>query len=437
MAAPDATAGFVAARERAPMPLGGLATVAFLGLTAGVQMSDRGLQAILSPATKQAFVVGDAVMGALHGIAGVLVASALATPLARLGDRHSRKRVLLGLIAAWTLLTMLGALAPNFALFFAGRAASGITEFAMIPIVYSLIPDLVGDRWRVGSNLAFAALMAIGASAGFYLGGDLLRFAETVTLPPAWPPLDAWRIAMLLLALAGLPLLLLGLWTQDSARSTPAASQGEAPASLIAFVRSRWRPTLLFVGAAGGLAVAVQAVTPMISMALNRRLAMDLATVGHAMGLITLVTSLGSLLVAGLVDRALRGRWGEGARPAIMGLAAALSVPCLVGLAFASGEQQALWLVGGFLLATCVANALIPTILQDLAPVNLRARCFAAYSFLIAGFCALGPLLSGAISQFAVSDDLLLAIVLTGVPVLCVAVACAAAAWRVSGHNRS
>lgn len=76
----------------------GLWTVAFLGITAGTQMSDRGLQSILSPAIQQSFGVSDAVIGALHGIAGILVASALAVPLARLADRHSRKTILLGLI---------------------------------------------------------------------------------------------------------------------------------------------------------------------------------------------------------------------------------------------------------------------------------------------------------------------------------------------------
>ena len=158
----------------------GLWTVAFLGVTAGVQMSDRGLQSILSPAIKASFDVSDAVIGALHGIAGILVASALAVPLARLADRYSRTRILLGLILLWGLLTALSGIAPDFELFFIGRAASGITEFAMIPVVYSLIPDLVSDRHRVPSNLAFAALMATGASAGFYFGGNLLEFAGTI-----------------------------------------------------------------------------------------------------------------------------------------------------------------------------------------------------------------------------------------------------------------
>lgn len=401
----------------------GIATVLFLGLTCGVQMSDRGLQSILSPAIRETFGVGDAVMGALHGIAGILIASALAIPLARLADRHSRKRILLSLIAAWAALTLLGALAPNLALFFAGRAAAGITEFAMIPIVYSLIPDLVGERLRVAANLTFAALMALGASAGFYLGGDLLQLMGGLEGIGWMGHLEPWRRTMALLALAGLPLIALGALTLDPPRHATAGDTTGA-FSLAGFVRAHLRQVLLFVGAAGGVAIAVQAVVPMIAMALERRYAADLGGVGHTLGILTFLGTMLSLPVAWLVDRGLSGRLGPRARPALMGTATAIAVPCAALLAFAPSTSAALALTGAFLLATCIANALLPTMLQDLAPVALRARAFAGYSFLIAAFCALGPLLAGGISQFLLADDLLSAISLAAVPPMALTLLC-------------
>ena len=126
-----------------------LLTVVFLGLTAGVQMSDYGLQAVSLSAIQKSFAISDASLGALQGLAGVLVGSALAIPLARFADRFSRKRVLLCLILASTAMMVLSALAPNFPLFFLGRSAAGITEFAMVPLVYSMIPDLAPQRHRV------------------------------------------------------------------------------------------------------------------------------------------------------------------------------------------------------------------------------------------------------------------------------------------------
>jgi MFS family permease len=164
-AAPVATESFSA--PGTSWSLSALFTVGFLGVTAGVQMSDRGLQSILLSAIQDTFEVGDATIGALQGLAGVLVASAIAVPIARLADRMSRKRVLLGLVAGWTALMVLSALAPNFPLFFIGRAASGVTEFAMIPIVYSMIPDLAPERHRVAATMAQGHPAAVGGgSAG-------------------------------------------------------------------------------------------------------------------------------------------------------------------------------------------------------------------------------------------------------------------------------
>lgn len=404
----------------------GFWTVAFLGLTAGVQMSDRGLQSILSPAIQASFGVSDAVIGALHGIAGILVASALAVPLARLADRYSRKYILLALILLWGLLTTFSGIAPIFELFFIGRAASGITEFAMIPIVYSLIPDVVADRHRVPANLAFAALMATGASAGFYFGGNLLALAGTIA-PTCMEP---WRVALLCLSLLAIPLLAAGLTLPDPPRGHAGGADGQEPAALAPFLRAHARRILLFLGAAGGIAVAVQAVAPLAATGLVRRFAADLVPTGHALGLITLVTSLGSLMVAGTVDRLLHHRLGEAARPAVMAAGALFAIPCLLWLGFAAAQGQALAMIALFLAFTSTANALIPTILQDLIPADLRARSFAIYSFVIASFCAVGPVLSGLVSDYLVGGNLLLAMAIVGAPSLAVAALSAAAMVR-------
>ncbi|MDN5874175.1 MAG: MFS transporter, partial [Sinobacteraceae bacterium] len=140
-------------------------------------MSDMGLQAISLSSIQKTFDVSDATLGALQGLAGILVGSALAVPFARFADHFSRKRVLLCLILASTATMVLSALAPNFPLFFIGRSAAGITDFAMVPLVYSMIPDLAPERHRVLANLSFAAFMTVGVSGGFYFGGALLSTA--------------------------------------------------------------------------------------------------------------------------------------------------------------------------------------------------------------------------------------------------------------------
>lgn len=409
------------------------ATLFFLGLTAGVQMTDRGLLAMLSSAIQTTYQAGDGWIGALHGVAGILVASLLALPLAKLADRHSRKLMLLGFIAAWALLTLLAAAAPNFPLFFMGRAAAGITEFALIPVIYSMIPDLVSEKRRVLANLIFAALMAAGASAGYYFGGATIQLAGHLVqeVPAIFGGFEAWRVAMALLAMLGLPLLLLGLTTHDPPRAMAQQESAASSGSLLDYARSNAAALALLILAAGGVAMAVQGLMPLIVLALTRRFETDLGPVGESLGMLLLATNLTSLVIAGFIDRLLLPRIQQRGRPLVMALGALATVPFVLLMLQASTANVALVLIGGFLLMTCIANALIPTIIQDIVPNKLRARAFAVYSLIISVFCAAGPVLMGGLSDLVLRKDLLTAIVAIGTPSLLIAAACAAFATRV------
>ncbi len=407
-------------------------TVAFLGITAGVQMSDYGLQAISLSAIQKTFSISDAALGALQGLAGVLVGSALAIPLARFADRFSRKKVLLWLIAASTAMMALSALAPNFPLFFLGRSAAGITEFAMVPLVYSMIPDLAPQRHRVLANLGFAALVSSGASAGFYFSGNIQ--AAAVVLIPG--DMDAWRKAFLLLSAVGIPLWLAGLFTADPPRHAPQSEHSDRSnsATLRTFLHMHGHPIALFVGVAGALMIAVQGLNQLIALALERRFETTPAQIGQAMGGIVLFATLGCLPVVGWLDRRLAARLGTAVRPLIMGVCALLAIPCILLLYTTTSLPQALVVVALFLFITCTANALVPTMLQDLAPPALRARCFALWSFVVSVFSALGPLLAGFVSTWVVQGQMLSAITLTAAPALLVSTYCA---WRLFKHTRA
>ncbi|WP_179042948.1 hypothetical protein [Sphingobium lactosutens] len=115
-------------------------------------------------------------------------------------------------------------------------------------------------------------------------------------------------------------------------------------------------------------------LNPLIAMALERRFGAGLDEIGHALGLVTLATSIGCLPVAGLLDRLLRKRLGLAVRPLIMGLGALTAVSCAGLLMIAGDLDAALVAVILFLFLTCTANALVPTMPQDLTPASLRAR---------------------------------------------------------------
>ncbi|MFC3216747.1 MFS transporter [Comamonas sp. JC664] len=120
-------------------------------------------------------------------------------------------------------------------------------------------------------------------------------------------------------------------------------------------------------------------------------------------------------------------------RPLIMGVCALLAIPAILMLFSTASLPQAFVVVGLFLFITCTANALVPTMLQDLTPAALRARIFALWSFVVSVFSALGPLLAGFISTWVVQGHLLSAITVTAVPALLVSAWCA---WGLFQRSR-
>ncbi|MEM8921391.1 MAG: MFS transporter, partial [Pseudomonadota bacterium] len=361
-------------------------TIIVLGLSAGVQLSDQGVQSLSLSAMQRAFGVSDAALGAVQGLAGFFVGSLFAIPLSRLVDKFSRKLILLCLITASTTMMVLSAFAPTFELFFLGRSSAGILEFAMIPLVYSMIPDLSPEKDRVLANLGFAAIMAAGASGGYYFGAAIIGAGDAI-FPLSIEP---WRKGFLLISLSGLPLLLLALLTLDPPRY-PGFFASSGPVSIGTFLRQRRRVIVLFLGVAGCLLIAVQALNQLIALALERRFEADIASIGQAMGVILLIVSAGSIPAAGLLDRLFARRFAHASRPAVMAFGVSLAVPASFMLVATSNVEHAYILVGVFMFSTATANALVPTMLQDLVPPPLRARSFAVWSFLVSIFSASGP----------------------------------------------
>ncbi len=245
-----------------------------------------------------------------------------------------------------------------------------------------------------------------------------------------------WRKAFLLLSLAGAPLFVLGMLTADPTRRLGVPDL-KITASLLHFLRRRWQAIGLFVGVAGCLMIAVQALNQLIALALERRFDAPPASIGQVMGLIVLTATLGSLPVAGVLDRVLARRFGRAARPLLMGGAVMCAAPTVLLLAFVPTLGQAFMVIGVFLFLTCVANALVPTMLQDLTPASLRARSFAIWSLVVSIFSAAGPLLAGTMSDWVFNGHLLNAITVTAVPVLAVSALCAARSFRGALHNQS
>jgi hypothetical protein len=108
---------------------------------------------------------------------------------ARLGDILGFRRAFMNGLAAFTLASLAGGLAPNPAILIVARAFQGAAAALMTAQVLSIIQLHLGGEQRARAIGAYSMVLAVGVAAGQILGGLLLS-AHLVSA--------AWRPALLL-----------------------------------------------------------------------------------------------------------------------------------------------------------------------------------------------------------------------------------------------
>lgn len=165
-----------------------------LTLTSAFSVADRLVFGILVEDIKAEFALTDFELGLLGGLAFSLVYVLAGFPAARLADRSTRKNIVAGAIAFWSLMTAACGLATGFWTLFAARTGVGVGEGCSGPSSQSLIADTF-TRAELAKAMGFLTIGAsMGTAGGLVIGGQLAEMFD-------------WRWAFVLM---GLPGLLLG-----------------------------------------------------------------------------------------------------------------------------------------------------------------------------------------------------------------------------------
>lgn len=376
--------------------------VLLLSATMAFSIVDRFALSLLFEPIKADLQLSDTQLGMLHGIAFGLFYATMGIPIAWLIDRWSRKWMIIGGVACWSLMTALCGLARTFPQLLGARIGVGVGEATIAPAGYSLIADIVTAKRLASAISVFQMGSMLGGGLAFLGGGAVLAFVEHLDYS-SWLVLgdmQPWQLTFMALALPGLPIAALFLLVREPLRSGSAGVAARPATGLLASFRQQSQVyTCLFVGNACLVAISYGNMT-WVPAVMARQYGWDLPDVGYRFGLVMLFLAPIGVLIGGFLADSLSARGHARALPAVPLLAAGLTL-VLLAASFSGGSAWQ-WFVLTALVqfATSMAVGTGPAAVVKVAPVAVRARLSALYVFTvnIVGL-GLGPVLVGLLSD--------------------------------------
>lgn len=384
----------------------------------------RQMLSLVAPSLQTSLGFSDMQIGMLQGLGMAIFASVASYPMGWLADRFGRRLILAIGVACWSLATGFCAFQHSFGGLFVGTIGIAIGEAGLAPIIFAMIPDLFPERQRNTANFIFYGGSLLGAGLGMALGGAMLQWlARSPSVLPAWlAGADSWRIAMMAVALLG-PLFFLLVATMPRGgrldRSPPSRPGDDAAmVAFLPYARAHWRTLACIFGSIFSTAVAMQSCLIWFPLALPRAFAIDPATVGVGLGTaITAATLLGIFLpplALGL------GRRGAAREPIALARIFIWITPLpALFLPFATSPFQAYAIAAIIGAMGVAASSLMPGLLQDLAPPQLRSRVLAILGITNGLALAVSPIAIGTISSLIAGPrGILQAITIVSLPAL-------------------
>jgi MFS family permease len=372
----------------------GWAVVGMLWFICFFNYADR--QAIFSifPVLKTEFGFNKEQLGQI-GTAFTIV-YALTAPLAgQVGDRFSRKALILGGLYVWSIITGFTALCSKVWHFVLVRGAEGLGETFYFPASMSFISDYHGKETRSRAMSLHQTSVYAGTIGGSVLAGWLAQKYH-------------WWVPFVVLAVAGIVLgLVLSAFLREPQRQAvreSATAADAAPLPMSVFLRGLYRTpsALLLIAAffgANGVALVFLSWMPTF---LKEKFQLDLATAGFGATFFIQTASMVGAAGSGV----LADRWRQyhsGGRMLVQAVGALLGAPFI----FACGYTTNLWYLVGAM--TCFGfckglyDANIWAALYDVVPASRRGAAVGLMNMIgwIGG--ALGVYIIGYVANRGVS----------------------------------
>lgn len=360
---------------------------------------NRHLVGLIMQPVKGEFGLTDTQIGLLFSIVGVAVA--LVSPLlGQMVDRLDRHRLLIGAIFVWSLATAAYGLAGSFIALAVSLAILASAETTLGPVCNSLIAGQFHGEDRINANLVYFAAGGLTMGIGTYVGGLLLHWsASSLAATLFGSALSDWRVAMLVTALAGVPLALMILCLGRDPRPRPGKRATDL-SDLRAYLREHWTALVSFNLANAGYFITATAIMTWVPIYIVRHFGISPAELGMRIGVVVGVADVLGVLVGFAAIKKLYSRLGPIAPRYIfqvsLGLIAVISLLQLL----ATSLESMLVLLGIQNFLATFGTASFNNMVQDMSSPEIRGKVFGINSVILSIVSIPGPLLVGVISDF-------------------------------------
>ena len=205
---------------------------------------DRNILSLLVGPIREQFGITDFQYSLLAGAAFALVYSFASLPLGRLADHYSRKLIVAGSVAFWSVATAAGGLANGGGQLFASRISVGAGEAGLAPPAYSIITDSYRPA-HFGYAMSFYKTgVRVGGGFAYVIGGFLIdRYTRLGTFElPLIGTVQPWQATLMTVGLPGVLLALLMLTMVEPKRRELAVSRsGRQRLPVREFVKFVWQ----------------------------------------------------------------------------------------------------------------------------------------------------------------------------------------------------
>lgn len=394
----------------APTPVSAWYALAILILTTIFAFVDRQILNLVFPSLQQSLQLSDLQLGALQGLGMAIFASAASYPMGWLADRYGRRLILVAGIIIWSLSTAACAYQTSFTGLFIATIGIAVGEAGLMPIIFAMIPDIFRTRHRSTANFIYFAATILGGAVGVMLGGGAIGWltANASALPAPLASLEAWRAAILIVALPA-PIFILLVATlpvgQSTAGAKEAAGTAEAGAgvTMLPFIRAHRTTFACIFGGIFGYCLPLSAAYGWLPLAAFRAFGLPPETAGVQMGTAVAFASVVGVTLPGVTLKFMGGDPVQRPLRTAKAFLLLAIVPSLL-LPFVTSS----WAM--FVTAACQLTmligvaALMPGIVQDLSPDALRSRILSFVGIVLAIGHAASPLLVGALSGLLTGD---------------------------------